>query len=428
LQAFEKNLEANLGELARNLLNKTYEPLPARYVNISKPNGTQRELAIPCVRDRVTQRAVLDLIEPMFEPQFLDCSYAFRPGRSVEMAVEKIIVARAHGLRWTAHADVQDFFPSINHNLLEELSGTLDDADILGLINLWLDSGVFDGARPKARWIVRWRQSLAGANLAVRDAVNELVDEFLQDRFGVTGEPDFVEQYAEQPEIFDELAEQNLTESCGARRKSGFGRAALRRLVQDGLLLALAERAALKSMRAAKIIGIGGAAFALAAVTPAIVRKLKAKVSPKTGASQGAPISPILSNIYLHPFDRVFSGQGHRLIRYCDDFVILCRSRAEADESLRLAEATIRERQLRLSRDKTRLVSPAEAFDFLGYRFNPDGSIIPPPSVPEVVTRRVIEIAARYGGRASRQVSSTMKKTGSVVAKIRARMKGTNYE
>ena len=82
-------------ELSRNLLNRTYEPLPARYVNVPKSNGKYRELAIPTVRDRVAQRAVLDHIEPLFEPQLLDCSFAFRPGRSVEMAIQRIIVARA---------------------------------------------------------------------------------------------------------------------------------------------------------------------------------------------------------------------------------------------------------------------------------------------------------------------------------------------
>src|SRR5215213_1117458 len=71
LRAFEQNLTGNLAELSRNLLSGSYEPLPARYVSIPKADGNMRELAIPTVRDRVTQRAVLDLIEPIFEPQFL---------------------------------------------------------------------------------------------------------------------------------------------------------------------------------------------------------------------------------------------------------------------------------------------------------------------------------------------------------------------
>src|SRR5215208_635131 len=148
LQAFEQNLQANLLELSRNLLNRTYEPLPARYVNVPKANGKDRELAIPTVRDRVAQRAVLDHVEPLFEPQLLDCSFAFRPGRSVEMAIQRIIVARAQGFRWTVDADIKDFFPSMNHRLLiEDLSSAIDDDDILRLIELWLDAGVLDGSR-----------------------------------------------------------------------------------------------------------------------------------------------------------------------------------------------------------------------------------------------------------------------------------------
>src|SRR5260370_13976028 len=100
LRLFEKDLKPNLSELGRNLVNKSYEPMPARYVSVPKPNGKERELAIPTVRDRVAQRVVLDLIEPLFEPQFLDCSFAFRPGRSVEMAIQRFVVARAQGLRW----------------------------------------------------------------------------------------------------------------------------------------------------------------------------------------------------------------------------------------------------------------------------------------------------------------------------------------
>ena len=135
LQVFERSLDPNLTELARNLLNKSYEPLPARHVLVPKPNGAQRELAIPTVRDRVVQRAVLDRIEPMFEPLFLDCSYAFRPGRSVEMAIQRIVVARARGFCWTADADIQDFFPSIDHQLLlEDLTRTMAGPDVFHLI------------------------------------------------------------------------------------------------------------------------------------------------------------------------------------------------------------------------------------------------------------------------------------------------------
>src|SRR5438128_5736213 len=127
---FEKNLQPNLAELSRNLRDKTYEPLPARYVNVPKSNGRLRELAIPTVRDRVAQRAVLDQIEPLFEPDFLDCSFGFRPGRSTEMAVQRIVLARARGQLWTVDADIRDCFPSLDHEvLITDLRRSLDDQD-----------------------------------------------------------------------------------------------------------------------------------------------------------------------------------------------------------------------------------------------------------------------------------------------------------
>lgn len=163
VREFEYHLEQNLTELSRNLLNKSYEPLPARNVMMAKSNGKERELAIPTVRDRVAQRAVLDTIEPFFEPQFLDCSYAFRPGRSVEMAVQKIIVARAQGYRWTLDADIRDFFPPIdNCLLLEELTHTVDDPDLRHLIELWLEAGVLKTADQIGR-------PLGGLALSVRE-------------------------------------------------------------------------------------------------------------------------------------------------------------------------------------------------------------------------------------------------------------------
>lgn len=79
---FEQSLDANLAELSRNLKSLTYQPLPAKFVQIAKANGKTRELGILTIRDRVAQRAVLDVIEPIFETEMADCSYAFRPNRN----------------------------------------------------------------------------------------------------------------------------------------------------------------------------------------------------------------------------------------------------------------------------------------------------------------------------------------------------------
>jgi hypothetical protein len=194
-------------------------------------------------------------------------------------------------------------------------------------------------------------------------------------------------------------------------------------VIQDGLLLALAHRGVLRGLLNAKTLSLGGAALALAAVAPPAIRKLRAMAAPPTGALQGAPISPLLSNIHLHPFDVALTQRGLRLIRYCDDFVILCRTQAEAREAKKLAESLLRERKLRLSAEKTHVRAGDEAFDFLGYHFAADGRVVAPPTVPEVVGQRVMAFAERALRQAGRQLSTAGQKTQTVAATWRERWK-----
>jgi len=94
--------------------------------------------------------------------------------------------------------------------------------------------------------------------------------------------------------------------------------------------------------------------------------------STKVGTPQGAVISPLLANIYLHPLDRLMEESGYRMVRYADDFVILCRTAQEAEAALRRATAWVADNGLRLHPDKTRIGDcrePGQGFDFLGYRF-----------------------------------------------------------
>ena len=358
ISRFERNLEANLAELSRNLLDRTYEPLPARYVLAPKMNGKERELAIPAVRDRVAQRAVLDAIEPAFERQFLDCSFAFRPGRSTEMAVQRIVTARAQGAMWTVEGDVADFFPSIDHSLLmAEIRRAVGDADVLRLLKIWLDAGVLDGGRPSLGWLDRWSERLAGAQLSARDTVNGMLDEYLSDRLG-----------GESGGGYDALDDGYDDAPTGetARKGSGFARTAMKRLLQDGLLFAIAQRSVLRGIANPKVLGVGGLVIGAAMAAPPLLRKLREMSAREAGALQGAPISPLFSNIHLHPFDVAITRQGIRLVRYCDDFVVPCRNEAEARAALAAIETTLRARRLQLHPEKTRILPPAAGFTFLG--------------------------------------------------------------
>jgi retron-type reverse transcriptase len=417
LKEFERNLEANLAELSRNLLNKSYEPLPVRQVNIPKRNGKERELMIPTVRDRIAQRSVLDAIEPLFDPAFLDSSFAFRPGRSVAMAIQRVVIARAKGYLWTVDADIKDFFPSIDHKLLLDiLSETIRDEDLLSLISKWLDAGLLESEQSPAGWMNDLRATLAGAQLVVGDGINHLLNEYVSGNLGVTADHSL---YDEEEPGFDEESLPSSRPALQEASRRQARRAAMRRLVQDGALLAIAERATLRSLLGAKVLGVGGAALALAALTPAAVRAAKRLMERKTGATQGSPISPLLSNIYLHAFDEALMNQGLKLTRYCDDFVIACRSEAEAREALGEVESRLKVRRLSLNRDKTRLVAPGEEFTFLGYLFAANGRVIAPPTTTDALAKEVMKLAERSMKRASSEIAATPGKTWSLVSKLK---------
>lgn len=244
-QAVRARAPREVAEISRMLREGHYEPKAVKRVWIEKAGSQEkRPLGLPTVRDRIVQKALQIVLEPIFERDFAEQSYGFRPGRNAGQAVERVESLLREGRHWVVDADIKGYFDNIPHDeLMERVGEKIADSRVKGLIEKFLKQGIMESGKD-------W-----------------------------------------QP-------------------------------------------------------------------TPG-------------GTPQGAVMSPLLANIYLDPLDHQMVEAGREMVRYADDFVILCESREQAETALEAVRQWMEKAGLTLHPEKTRIVDARErgGFEFLGWHF-----------------------------------------------------------
>lgn len=143
IDELKEYLKEHKDELRSQIRKRKYQPAPALRVEIPKENGKMRKLGIPTVVDRVVQQAISQKLSPIFEKQFSEYSYGFRPGRSCEMAIIRALEYLNDGYEWLVDIDLEQFFDTVHHDkLMRIISHTIKDGDVISLIRKYLVSGV----------------------------------------------------------------------------------------------------------------------------------------------------------------------------------------------------------------------------------------------------------------------------------------------
>ena len=373
IQQFEANLTKHLRQLSREIAEERYYPLPVQKFTMKKANGSTRELSVLALKDRIVQRAVCDLISPIYEAKFLDCSFAYRSNRGVPHAITQVAAIRAEGYEWVVHTDIQNFFDRMDtHLLMRFLRASLKEPLIIRLIQMWLDMGGILQPPKLPTWSTHIENTVHHLGEGVEQVINQILHR--------------TPNYGDYNEYQNTLIEDEWTVdepeiATHAAPLAQTGKEMLTNLGRDGLLLLLANAKRLWKPLATKQLLIVAplVVAALAAPTVGSIVKERMNRPRKIGIIQGSPLSPLLANIYLHPFDKAMKRAGIRMVRYADDLLLLCRSEGRARHALQHAQKQLATLKLELNPKKTQIADFNTGIEFLGHIFDADGCYQPTP-------------------------------------------------
>ena len=395
IQQFETQLPKHLCELASELTEERYYPLPVQKFMMKKSNGSKREISVLALRDRIVQRAVCDLITPIYESKFLDCSFGYRPGRGVPHAVAAVNAIRAEGYEWVVHIDIDNFFDSLDtHILMRFLRASMNEPLVIRLIQMWLDMGGILQL-PK---LPTWYRHLENTLQHVGDGVDQVINQFLTQR-----RQNYLDYEGYQNTLLDDEWSIDESDDSETITRNGTlaqtGKDLLTTFGRDGLLLLLSNvKSFWRPLATKQLLVIAPIAMAiLAAPTVGYIVKERMNRPRKIGILQGSPLSPLLANIYLHPFDKAMQRSGIRLVRYADDIFLLCRTESRAQHALQHAQKRLAALKLELNRNKTEIAHFRTEIDFLGHIFDAEGCYQPVSVSQKNIIQKQIQHAFKKG-------------------------------
>ena len=409
IQQFETNLAKHLRQLSRELAEERYYPLPVQKFMIKKADGGTRELSVLTLKDRIVQRAICDLISPIYEAKFLDSSFAYRPNRGVPHAIAHVNAIRAEGYEWVVHADIEKFFDRMDsHILMRFLRATLKAPAILRLIQMWLDMGGITQPPKGSRWYTHIEDTVQSLGEGAEQVMNRLLhrtpaldapptDMDSEDPYDdAHGVPNYEEWVVDTPEA----AGQNAP-------WAHIGKEALVNIGREGFMLLLANAKRVWWPLTAKQLFIAAPLVVAALAAPTVGGIVKDHLNRprKIGIIQGSPLSPLLANIYLHAFDKAMHRSGIRLVRYADDLLLLCRSESRARHALEQAQKHLAKLQLTLNPKKTQIANFNTGVEFLGHIFDKDGCYQPIPEPRAKRVQRVLKTGAAHVKRSGQNVA-----------------------